>query len=168
MQIGATPSKVWIDGIAQIPVPLKTGEKNNKVTVGKGKEDSDWKRVPGVPNWDEERRKAVEWEGLPPLEGKLITDRVVFTNVAEIWTKGPDGVVETMFASQDATGVVLVENGKITCAGASVSCTPPGAKSDYTYMDLEGGSISPGIMSFGSLLGVEGLSCSLSASDHVA
>lgn len=157
LQIGATPVKVWIDGIIQIPVPPKKGQQGGGVTVGKGKEDREWKQVPRVPNWDEEREKAVEWEGLPPLEGQQVADKVVFMNVRDVWTNGQDGSIETLYSSehQGTSGVVLVESGRITCAGTATTCLPVPHISDHTLVDLRGGAISPGLMSFGSPLGLQ-------------
>jgi imidazolonepropionase-like amidohydrolase len=155
LHIGSTPTKVWIDGILQIPVPLRTGEKGGNVIVGKGKDSPEWREVPSVPNWDEERKKAVEWEGLPPLDGKKESAKVVFTNVRELWTRGTDGLVETVYEGDDELGVVLVERGKITCAGTAATCVPAVATDSTTFVNLHGGSISPGLMSFGSPLGLE-------------
>ncbi|KZP04918.1 hypothetical protein FIBSPDRAFT_1054380, partial [Athelia psychrophila] len=158
LQIGATPAKVWIDGIVQIPVPPKTGQSDSPVKVGVGKEDAKWNRVPSVPNWDEEREKAVEWEGLPPLGSKGskgIQDKVIFTSVADVWVKSAEGVVQAKVSGQEGLGVVVVEDGTIVCSGTSLSCTPANAEGDYTFVDLDGGSISPGLMTFGSSLGIE-------------
>lgn len=169
LQIGATPVKVWIDGILQIPVPPKTDEKPGDVTVGKGKEGQEWREVPHVPNWDEERKRAIEWEGLPPLEGDKKVEQVVFANVREVWTRGTGGIVEKTFSasseSYDDMGVVLVENGKITCAGTAATCVPVAYTSSNDFVDLHGGSISPGLMSFGSQLGVEEIALEISTGD---
>ncbi|KIM83388.1 hypothetical protein PILCRDRAFT_69640 [Piloderma croceum F 1598] len=154
LHIGATPVKVWIDGILQIPVPLKTGEKGGNVIVGKGKDGQEWREVPPVPNWDKERKTAIEWDGLPPLEGEKESSTVVFKNVREVWTRGSHGVVESFYKGNDELGVVLVEGGKIICAGTAATCVPIATPSG-AVVDLHGGSISPGLMSFGSPLGLE-------------
>jgi Amidohydrolase family len=154
LHIGATPVKVWIDGILQIPVPLKTGEKGGNVIVGKGKDGQEWREIPSVPNWDKERKKAVEWDGLPPLEGEKESSTVVFKNVREVWTRGSHGVVESFYKGSDELGVVLVKSGKIICAGTAATCVPTATPSG-ALVDLHGGSISPGLMSFGSPLGLE-------------
>ena len=166
LHIGATPVKVWIDGILQIPVPLKTGEKGGNVIVGKDKDGPEWREVPSVPNWDEERKQAIEWDGLPPLEGRKESSTVVFKNVREIWTTGSHGVIESVYKGDDELGVVLVESGKIICAGTTATCVPTATPSG-ALVDLHGGSISPGLMSFGSPLGLEEIAGEPSTGDSV-
>lgn len=168
LQIGATPVKVWIDGIPQIPVPPKTGQETGDVTVGKGKDGPEWRQVPRVPNWDEERKIADEWDGLPPLQGMKEPENVIFTNVRNLWTKKNHAIEETRFAeaaSDDGLGVVLVENGNITCAGTAATCVTPQTASGHRLVDLQGGSISPGLMSFGSLLGLQEIDAEPSTGD---
>ena len=156
LQIGATPLKVWIDGIVQIPVPPKTGESTKPVNVGVGKEAPRWREVPLVPNWDEEREQAVEWEGLPPLGSKFSSrKRVFFTNVADVWTKGAGRVMQTKLSADGALGVVVVEDGRVVCSGTRIACASSYTETEYAAVDLAGGSISPGMMTFGSSLGVE-------------
>ncbi|GLB33967.1 putative amidohydrolase [Lyophyllum shimeji] len=152
LQLGATPVKVWIDGILQIPVPSKTDAPTN-VEVGKGKEDDEWREEPDVPNWDKERKEAIKWEGLPPLGSKHKKSIAVFSNVKTVWTMGPDGYVQAAFTAnaEEEMGTVVVEDGQMTCAGTSCIALVEGTD----VIDLHGGSISPGLMTFGSSLGLE-------------
>lgn len=155
LQLGATPVRVWIDGILQIPVPSKNGQPT-EVVVGKGKEGEEWRQLPEVPDWDRERKEAIEWDGLPPLEGKLARDRVVFANVTQVWTIGSAGELREAFSSSRHDGgmaVVVVEEGKITCV--DVACAHPASIDNQDIIDLRGGTISPGLMSYGSPLGLE-------------
>lgn len=169
LRIGATPVKVWIDGIPQIPVPLKTGQENGDVTVGKGKDDPEWRQVPRVPNWDKERKISDEWDGLPPLQGTQQPENVIFTNVRNLWTKRNHAIEETRFAeateSDDGMGVVLVEKGNITCVGTAATCISTRTASSHRQVDLHGGSISPGLMSFGSSLGLQEIDAEPSTGD---
>lgn len=167
LHIGATPVRVWIDGIVQIPVPLKIGEEGGHIVVGRGKDGREWREIPDVPNWDAERKKAVEWEGLPPLEGTKESSKVVFVNVREVWTRGVDGLVKSLDKGEDEFGVVLVEGGKITCAGTAAICVPTTATRPHDFVNLRGGSISPGLMSFGSPLGLEEIAGEPSTGDGV-
>jgi hypothetical protein len=152
LQLGATPVKVWIDGILQIPTPPKTGNET-QVEVGKGKDGDEWRRVPDVPKWDEERKKAILWDGLPPLQGKAEGNRIVFDDVKKLLTRGTDGSIREAILPKGANGtsVIVVESGKITCIGPS--CLS--AEDVLNTINLHGGTISPGLMSFGSLLGLE-------------
>jgi hypothetical protein len=167
LHIGATPQHVWIDGQMQIPVSPKTGEKGGYIVVGKGKEAQEWREVPPVPNWDKERKRAIEWEGLPPLEGIEDSSKVVFTNVREVWSRGADGLVKSLDAGEGGLGVVLVEHGKITCAGTAATCVPAADTRSYGFVNLRGGSISPGLMTFGSPLGLEEIAGEQSTGDGV-
>ncbi|KAF8737942.1 hypothetical protein AX14_012122 [Amanita brunnescens Koide BX004] len=156
LQLGATPTKVWIDGVVQIPVPSRMGE-NNNVEVGKGKDGSEWRKVPSVPDWDKEREETIKWEGLPPLKGEKV-DTVLFQNVARVLQRGSNGTTEQTFSAitdadgQQRLGTVVVEQGRMTCIG--LNCAKV-AGDDMVIVDLHGGVISPGIMTYGSPLGLE-------------
>ncbi|KAF9569103.1 carbohydrate esterase family 9 protein [Agrocybe pediades] len=165
LRLGATPVKVWIDGILQIPVPSKTGE-NGHVEVGKGKDGDEWRQVPSTPNWDKERKEAIEWDGLPPLEGRKSQGVVVFTNVKSVWARNDNGELGQRYpeSSQSTSGKlasVVVTEGEIVCIGV---CSE-NLVNEATYIDLEGGSISPGLMSYGSPLGLEEIASEPSTTD---
>lgn len=164
LRLGATPVKVWIDGILQIPVPSKTGEPSN-VEVGKGKTDDGWKKAPEVPNWDKERKKTLEWDGLPPLLEKPKKDRIIFSNVRSVWRRESDGNVREEFsaATDRELGVVIVENGQMVCIGPSCSTSSGVTK----VVDLRGGSIAPGLMTYGSPLGLEEITAEPSTGDGI-
>lgn len=156
LQLGATPVKVWIDGVLEVPVAVEKGGSEHSVPVGKGKEHPGWQEVPEVPNWDKERLKTIEWEGLPPLGGIQVRDTVVFTNVSELWVRHPeDGIVQQFDAGlSPKEQVVVVNSGEVVCMGSSDSCIGF-ITSDSKHTDLRGGVISPGLTSFGSCLGLQ-------------
>jgi len=159
LQLGATPINVWIDGVLEVPVAVEKGGSEYKVPVGKGKEDPGWQEVPEVPDWDKERRRAIEWEGLPPLGGTQIHETVVFTNVSEFWVRHPEyGIVQQLNAGfkefDPKNQVVVVDSGKVTCVGPSDSCAGF-MSSGLKHTNLRGGAISPGLTSFGSALGLQ-------------
>lgn len=160
LQLGATPIRVWIDGLLQIPVPRN---KDHPVQVGIGKNGEQWRRVPRVPNWDEDRNQTVLWDGLPQLQGNKREDQVIFTNVKKVWNRVPSGeVVSALEDDISENGVTVVaEGGKVTCLGESCVAT----NGEATTVDLKGGSISPGLMTFGSLLGTEEIASELSTGD---
>jgi len=164
LQLGATPKKVWIDGILQIPVPSKMGE-GTHIEIGKGKDDDTWRRVPDTPNWDQERKEAIKWDGLPPLEGRKVASKVVFAGVKEVWQRAPNGdFVEALSAASspgDNFGTVVVEDGKFTCIGRTCA----DEIGDAMILNLNGGSISPGLTSYGSPLGLEEIANEPSTTD---
>ncbi|KAJ7183153.1 carbohydrate esterase family 9 protein [Mycena filopes] len=141
LALGATPTQVFIDGIPQLSSPHVV------------KKPAAFQKTPAVPNFDREAKEAVEFDGLPPLEPTAATGRVVFINVKSGFTSTTsEAGVEQMFSAPDggALGTVVVEAGHITC---TVLCSANLA--DATVIDLEAGSISPGLVSFGSPLGLE-------------
>jgi imidazolonepropionase-like amidohydrolase len=150
LRLGATPRAVWVDGMVQ---PLGT---EIDVIVGKGKEEPEWREPPKVPDWEQERKEALEWEGLPPLKVDRVSEVVIFTNVSTVLIRGAEGM-EHMFrssAADDPRGVVIVDGGKITCGGISNACNhliPNRAR----LVDLEGGVLAPAFISFGSNLGLQ-------------
>lgn len=159
LQLGATPKRVWIDGIPQIPLPQN---KESPVRVGKGKEGNEWRRAPKVPNWDEERKQTILWDGLPPLGVIKKEEQVIFTNVKQIWKRVGGEIANVLEDGQQGNGAtVLVEGGKIVCLGES--CVTSSAEA--SVVDLMGGSISPGMLTFGSLLGTEEIASEFSTGD---
>ncbi|KAJ7068447.1 hypothetical protein C8F01DRAFT_1118223 [Mycena amicta] len=142
LQVGATPVRVWIDGQLQIPLPTR-----GEVPVGVGKDGEKWAQFPSVPDWEKERREALEWEGLPPLAGRRSTARVVFYNVREVRHN------DQVHRSEVGFNVVL-ESGRAVCIGDAISCSVDTFEAEE-YIDLNGGVIVPGMMSFGSPLGTE-------------
>jgi hypothetical protein len=157
---------VWIDGILQIPVQPKTEDESGNVVVSKGKDGPEWREVPEVPDWTEEQKRAIAWDGLPPLEGRKVTGRVVFRNVKEVWTRGAGGTIErALLTDKDGLGMVLVERGRIICSGKAATCLPESFTSSREPIDLHGGSISPGLMSHGSALGLQEIAGEPSTAD---
>ncbi|KAJ7454750.1 carbohydrate esterase family 9 protein [Mycena latifolia] len=155
LALGATPKQVFIDGIPQL---------DNAHVLTKPEA---FQRAPATPDFDEEAREAVEYEGLPPLEPtSVIKRRVVFTNVRAVFVpgSGAEGVEERFAAVDDsALGTVVTEGGRITCVGECASVA--NADADADIVDLQGGAISPGLMSFGSPLGLEHIQAEDSAND---
>lgn len=158
--------KVWIDGVLQIPVPSKEEGKENHVEVGKGKEGDEWRELPETPNWDKERNESLRWDGLPPLEGKKVDGKVIFTNVREVWRRTEDGGVENAFSRGEGENLeratVVVEGGEVTCVGRECSDF---ASDAAAVLDLKGGTLSPGLMTYGSPLGLEEIASEPSTTD---
>jgi len=145
LALGATPKQTYIDGIAQILAPhniAKPAEAQEITKAGK---------------WKEEAREAVLTRGDPDLRPKKSTKNIVFTNVAENF------LAAYARTQVSAIGTVVVEGGKIVCAG---ECdTTQGV--DFEVIDLNGGSVAPGLISAGSELGLRDIVQEKSTSDGV-
>ncbi|KAH9833762.1 uncharacterized protein C8Q71DRAFT_712148 [Rhodofomes roseus] len=158
LQLGATPRKVWIDGILQI------GADEEGIVIGKGKEARQFQEVPNVPNWDKERKEAIKWDGLPPLAPTQYRSRVLLRNVREVTVRDPDAEdrLKTLLEPGELSDVVL-DRGRITCIGKH--CL--GGINAEVEIDLQGGAIAPSLMTFGSPLGVEEIMLEASTGDGV-
>ena len=176
MALGATPKQVWIDGIAQIENPY-TSEK--PIT---------FQSLPTTPNFEKEAKAAIQYQGLPPLAPSRATaDIIVFTNVSSIYERSWPSIQEVFSARDDEPGVVIVRKGEIACFGSRHTCLEPINTLDQTFetFDLQGGSISwvflvvqsehlsihfslsPGLVSYGSPLGLEEIQGERSTHDGV-
>ncbi|PBK65801.1 carbohydrate esterase family 9 protein [Armillaria solidipes] len=155
LAIGATPKQVYIDGIEQIEKPYS----NLKPTA--------LQSVPKTPNFDKEAAETLKHDGLPPLETKQTTsETVVFVNVSDVYIRDHQTVKRRFSAQQsNEAGVLVVEAGKIVCAGVKATCLAENAYHDAVVVDLVGGSVAPGFVSFGSALGLSHISGEASTND---
>ncbi|KAK0218162.1 hypothetical protein IW262DRAFT_1449299 [Armillaria fumosa] len=155
LAIGATPKQVYIDGIEQIEKPYS----NPKPTA--------LQSVPKTPNFDEEAAETLKHDGLPPLETKQTSSgTVVFVNVSDVYIRDHHTVKRRFSAQQSKeAGVLVVEAGKIVCAGIKATCLAENAYHDAVVVDLVGGSVAPGFVSFGSALGLSHISGEASTND---
>ena len=155
LALGATPAQVFIDGIPQLDAPY---------VVSKPETFQD---LPKVPNFDREAEEALVFEGLPPLLAeRAATDIILFTNVNSIILPRRGDLAEAYLALDDGAGVVVVRNGDITCYGSEASCS----LGDLTggrvrVVDLQGGAISPGLLTYGSPLGLQEIEAEPSTGD---
>lgn len=107
-----------------------------------------------MPNFDKEAAAVVKYDGLPPLKpSKKVKGRVLFTNVTTLFSRDGDDVTEMSLADIGAVGIVLVERGVIQCVGTELSCAVSASEHGLDIVDLKGGSVSPGLVSFGAPLG---------------
>ncbi|KIJ61333.1 hypothetical protein HYDPIDRAFT_42737 [Hydnomerulius pinastri MD-312] len=159
LALGATPKQVWIDGIPQIENPFVS---NKPIT---------FQSIPATPNFDKEAAEAVKYEGLPPLmPTKAKSNTVVFTNVGSMFARVGAEVEELFGAmSEDPTGMVVVRDGEVVCHGSQANCgsTFDLAGGEFESIDLKGGSISPGFVSYGSPLGLTEIQGESSTQDGV-
>jgi hypothetical protein len=157
LALGATPSQVFIDGIPQLESPHVIHKPTS------------FQKSPKVPIFDKEASEAVKYEGLPPLRPrKSTTETTIFTNVKSTYIISTGAVHEAFSAlNETAFGVVVTRNGSIVCSGTQQTCLTSTAldDTDVTIVDLEGGSISPGFVSFGSPLGLQHIDAEPSTND---
>lgn len=156
LALGATPTQVFIDGIPQLDIPH---------VVSKPETFQD---LPRVPNFDREAEEAVMFEGLPPLlPERAATDVILFTNVNSVILPIRDDLAEAYSALGDETGVVVVRNGGITCYGSEAACPLDNliGGEQVRVVDLQGGAISPGLLTYGSPLGLQEIEAESSTGD---
>lgn len=157
MQLGATPIQVFIDGIDQLKLPYVI------------EKPSSLQSVPITPNFDKEAAETLKYEGLPPLgPQKILNDTpVLFTNVSRVWERTHTGISErSNFASENhGKGSVVAEKGEITCIGSFSTCSSFASNPDTVTIDLQGGAITPGLISFGTNLGLQEIGMEVSTTD---
>lgn len=146
LALGATPKQVWIDGLAQL---------SEKYTLQKAEA---LQSLPSVPKWDEEIENALKYQGLQPLaipNDKRKKDTVVFVNVNEVMVKDTTtGAIQATFFSRSLNpGTVVVEGGKVICTGDCSSVLENSEVTEENVIDLAGGSITPGLTTYGGSLG---------------
>lgn len=134
LTIGATPKQTYIDGIPQLinPHVVRKPAAAQKVTP-KG-------------DYDKEAAEAVAARGDPDLRPKKSAANIVFQSVNAIYLPGMHP------QSEGEPGTVIVENGKISCVGKG--CATSSLVGEFETIDLKGGSLAPGLITFGSNLGL--------------
>ncbi|KAF5393062.1 hypothetical protein D9757_001113 [Collybiopsis confluens] len=162
LALGATPKQVFIDGVAQLEHPY---------TIAK---PSAFQHVPKTPGFKEEREAALEYDGLPPLgPKKSFPGIVMFKNIGSLFLDKGHGI-EQIFSpwtenndSSDAIApqIAVVENGKIVCIGSTSEECSSSAYLKAHIVDLDGGSLAPGLLSYGSSLGLVHISGERSTQD---
>lgn len=154
LQLGAKPRQVWIDGIPQLSGPQPEGEEERQ-------------EAPSVPNWDKERKIAIAWEGLPPLGPRRVKKgKVVLKNVREVWVREEHGIKERWSARPGQEGgTVVLNDGMVSCVGRDGWCLSGGDEQFALSIDLHGGSVGPGIVTYGSRLGLEEIDGEISTGD---
>ena len=155
LALGATPTQVWIDGIPQIKIPHVVDKPTSA------------QQVPKTPNFDDEAKEALEYEGVPPLAPKhAIADSVIFFNVSNVYLRAHDKVEEALAAlSIHEPAVVHVRNGTITCIGTRATCYTTELEEDAFVVDLQGGALSPGLVTYGANIGIEEIQSEASTRD---
>ncbi|KAI0374139.1 composite domain of metallo-dependent hydrolase [Pilatotrama ljubarskyi] len=165
LSLGATPTQVIIDGIPQLSHPHVAPK------------PAEHQHAPSPPDFSEEAKRAVEYEGLPPLAPTRREEVVVFSNVSSYWVRHhveepmvdlfASPSVESEDAPSKARGVVVVSRGRVICSGrvgvgqCATYLSGPGAQ----FVNLQGGAIQPGLTSSGSSLGLSEIAMESSTGD---
>ncbi|KAG8977393.1 hypothetical protein FRC05_001791 [Tulasnella sp. 425] len=150
LSLGATPQQVFIDGIPQI-------EKSVKVPKPEALQ-----QPPKTPNWDKEAKEAVKYRGLPPLKGDN-AEEVILYNIKSAWERQSSGRFVEVQAEPQVTkdnrtwydSIMHFAEGELVCSSfrPDLLCLQDRLP-DVPKIDLEGGSVGPGLTSFGGYLGV--------------
>ncbi|KAF9259723.1 carbohydrate esterase family 9 protein [Marasmius fiardii PR-910] len=188
LALGATPRQVFIDGIPQIH-PYPHAKANVSPDPLKAQ------TIPTTPSFKEETHAAVAFDGLPPLDPrKEVKGTVVFSNAKSVYLRVDGKVVDVLKRSSphpvpphhptrsaDGGAKVVVKNGEIVCIGVlnradlALDLKEAGLRiceiSDLNAdpvdveIDLEGGSVAPGLSSFGGPLGLQHISGEITTGD---
>ncbi|KAI0029655.1 carbohydrate esterase family 9 protein [Vararia minispora EC-137] len=144
LSLGATPTQVFIDGIPQLDSPVVL----HKPEV--------FQHPPRVPNFDREANETLRYEGLPPLAPTTAdTSVVVFVNVKSVTVRAAGDLQEVYTAEKGRLGSAVVVDGVLSCYGHAEECAIPAqGEGTLRVVDLRGGSIEPGLTTFGSDLGL--------------
>jgi hypothetical protein len=140
LALGSTPVQVYIDGIRQIDNPAIPSKPESS------------RQLPKTPDWEKEIKETLMFDGIPPLEGRRATGTVQFIGVKSVWTRGAQGLQQHFDGSANST--VVVRGGRIACLAEGDVFNVCQGFDHEDVVDLEGGSLAPGLTSFGSKLGL--------------
>lgn len=170
LALGATPTQVYIDGIAQFADPHVLVKPRRL------------QHIPKTPDWDAEAQKAVEFEGQQPLRGRKIAfggkhtspqvNGVKFVGVESVWMTDAGGHVRNMLDNADSEendgvrGTVVVRDGSVVFCSRDdqYECDERWVQE---VVDLHGGSLAPGLTTFGSPIGLAEIRLEPSTGDGV-
>ncbi|KAI0355579.1 hypothetical protein OH77DRAFT_1424515 [Trametes cingulata] len=165
LSLGATPTQVFIDGIPQLSHPHVAPK------------PAAHQHAPSSPDFSDEIKRAIEYEGLPPLEPIRREDVVVFTNVSSYWVRNSaEGAMVDVFASSSrdsesagvlpkGRGIVVASRGRVVCSGYDADCASYLSSPHAKVINLQGGAIQPGLTSSGSSLGLSEIAMEPSTGD---
>ncbi|CDO74447.1 hypothetical protein BN946_scf184979.g2 [Trametes cinnabarina] len=160
LSLGATPIQVFIDGIPQLTKP------------NLARKPLEHQNAPLTPDFSREAAEAVRYEGLPPITPRRQRNVVVFTNISSYWARASDGrsiidvFEEDSFIRSipEADRVAVATGGHVVCQGNMATCAVHLTHVNTT-IDLEGGAIQPGLVSYGSSLGLAEIAMEPSTGD---
>ncbi|KAJ7039580.1 hypothetical protein C8F04DRAFT_1085776 [Mycena alexandri] len=140
LALGATPSQVFIDGIPQFANPHVS------------KKPASQQSAPKTPDFDKEIKDTAATQ---------TSGSVLFRNISSFWTR--DG---SSIRMAEAVDNVLVKGGVIVWSGSDAELTSASIDGALT-VDLQGGSVSPALVSAGSMMGLQEIAMEESTADGV-
>ncbi|KAG5635819.1 hypothetical protein H0H81_010006 [Sphagnurus paluster] len=155
LALGATPVQVYIDGISQLRAPEALVKPESL------------QRPPVTPDWSLETQRTLEFEGLPPLRGAKMQwgqrppgktggkSGVKFVGLKSAWMADEYGHIHAMFDEESTSG----EHAALVLDGTVVFCSKQNRDFCDNHevqqiIDLKGGSLAPGLTTFGSPIGL--------------
>ncbi|KAJ5685084.1 hypothetical protein N7536_007703 [Penicillium majusculum] len=149
LQVGATPSQVFIDGR---PI-LKNGDDAREWTTGKpgsGKPQAPQIRPSLEVGQKEDTCTKVQQVG----------SRILFTGIQKVLvnTHGPS-------TSDTNELVMLVEDGQVKCLDKRSSCLSSEIQENTAHIALKNGHVLPGLVAFGNKLGIQSIPSEPSTGD---
>lgn len=146
LQLGATPAQVFIDGIPQLDDPQLVPRPPSAQVA------------PSPPDYSREIADVIDSRGETELAATERVPNVVFVNVASVVVRAGYELKEMLgdeFRASSGGGraTVVVHSGEIVCAGDCDS-TPAFNDASTPVVNLEGGSISPGLTAYGASVGL--------------
>ncbi|KAF7778394.1 hypothetical protein Agabi119p4_2739 [Agaricus bisporus var. burnettii] len=161
LSLGATPAQVFIDGIPQLKDPHVLHKPDGL------------QRSPRTPNFDREARETVEFDGLPPLRRhhRFVNGEIIkLVNVSTVWAVNDmhDDHLSLDDIVPGASHDVFLQDGTVICVTKMGSrCDVNGDLSTQAIheIDLQGGALLPGLVSFGAPLGLEEIAQEPSTND---
>ena len=170
LRVGAGPREVIIDGVRQHFDVVE------EVTARYGAAKSREERpvpdaTPRQANYSAEIRRVMDsgpeiaaWESSSFPTPQRRVDAVHLYNVSLVYfLEGPRGAVTVTSRRVDPHDGVLVTAGKVACIGNGRSC--PGLLDAAEKVDLKGGTIIPGLVAFGTELGMADIGAEPAARD---
>lgn len=146
---------MFIDGIPQLESP-KSIEKPSEFQV-----------VPKVPNFDKEAKDAIKYEGLQPLAPAKQVQDAIFLNVRKYYER-EKATGQIRSQQLEGTGVVVVVDGKVVCKGSAMQCARYRAEDiAIEQIDLCGGVLAPGLLTYGGNIGLAEIEAEASTNDGI-
>jgi imidazolonepropionase-like amidohydrolase len=154
LALGAKPLEVIIDGTRQ---QLKVKDESYASSSSKSKADDE---LPYPADYSAEIKRVansgptiVAWESTGfPVPKRMVSSLRLF-NVSQVYSlageKGEQKITSTSIRQNES---VFLSGGKVSCVGDKTTC--PDSAFAEEHIDLNGGTVIPGIIAFGSNLGL--------------